>query len=113
VGVLELLEQVGADTAEKHMPAVGAEQLGVVGEDDEPGCAERGAAAEPEHDHGQLGSGRVRQARLQCARAREQQASVDVQDRDLVAGRVAGAGDSTSLPSSPRVSRTTFKSTAS
>jgi hypothetical protein len=69
------------------MAASRLQPLGVVGEDDERGRAERGAATEPEHDHGQLSSGRVRQARLQCAGAREEQASVDVEDRDLAAGK--------------------------
>ena len=50
--VLQLLEQVGTDTAEKQVPGVRADPLGVVGEHDERGCAalrDRGAITNEEY----------------------------------------------------------------
>jgi hypothetical protein len=87
VRLLQLLEQIGTDTAEDQVPPMGAEQFGVVGEDDESGRAERGAPTKSEHHDGQLGSGWVRQSRLQRSRASEKQASIDVEERDLTAAK--------------------------
>ena len=69
------------------MPAGGAQPLRVVGQDDERGRAQRGAAAQTDHDHRQLRFGRIREERLQRPGAGEQQAPVYVQERDLAAGK--------------------------
>ena len=83
----QLVEEVSFYAAEEQVPAGRAQPLGVVREDDERSGAQRGAAAEPQHDHRQLGSGGVREARLQRSGAGEQQASVYVKERDLAAGK--------------------------